>query len=247
MPSCPWTTRARSRPTWPSASATGLSQRRRSNTPNQLALHQGRVRHRPQQIENGARGCEFHPGPRDIAHGAVMARCHHEADARPRPGAFSSVSIGRSRLMPSAPSTSAAPDFEVKARLPCLATGTHGARHHQGGAGGDVVGAMVIAAGADDVDRALRRLHALDLGAQHLGAARQLLGRLATYLQSHQEGPHLGWRGVARRHDVECPLGLGEVQRLAVAYLGQKAAKIVDVAAQTLAPICPLPADRQGA
>ena len=38
--------------------------------------------------------------------------------------AFSSVSIGRSRLMPSAPSTSAAPDLEVKARLPCLATGT---------------------------------------------------------------------------------------------------------------------------
>ena len=37
--------------------------------------------------------------------------------------AFSSASIGTSRPMPRADSTSAAPDLDVKARLPCLATG----------------------------------------------------------------------------------------------------------------------------
>ena len=73
------------------------------------------------------------------------------------------------------------------------------------------------------------------------------LGRLAAHLEAHQEGAHLGRRGVARGHDVERPLGLAEREALAVADLGQKAAKIVDVAAQTLAPICPLPAGRQDA
>ena len=72
----------------------------------------------------------------------------------------------QSRSMPSAASTSAAPDLEVKARLPCLATGHAGAGDDEGRAGRDVVGAVVVAAGADDIDRALGRPHAQDLGAQ---------------------------------------------------------------------------------
>ena len=106
---------------------------------------------------------------------------------------------------------------------------------------------MVIAAGADDVDRPGGRLYGLHLGAQRPGAAGQLLGGLAAHLQAHQEGAHLGRGGIARGHDVEGALGLVDGQRLAIAYLGQKAAKIVDVAAhQDPVQICPLPASRRG-
>src|SRR5450755_1344261 len=90
---------------------------------------------------------------------------------------------------------------------------------------------MVVAAGADDIDGALRRAYLVHFGAQRPGAAGQLLGGLATHLQAHQEGAHLGRGGVARGHDVEGALGLVDGQGLAVAHLGQKAAKIVDVAA----------------
>jgi hypothetical protein len=106
---------------------------------------------------------------------------------------------------------------------------------------------VVVAAGADDVDGALRRADFLHLGAQRPGAASQLLGGLAAHFQAHQEGAHLGRRGIARGHDVEGALGLVDGQRLAVAHLGQKTAKIVDVAAhQDPVQICPLPASRRG-
>ena len=104
----------------------------------------------------------------------------------------------------------------------------------------------MVTAGADDVDRALRCFHALDLGAQHPGAARQLLGGLAAHLQTHQEGAHLGGRSVAIGHDVEGAFGLVDAQRLAVAHLRQKTAKIADIAAhpKTLS-FAPLPPGRQ--
>ncbi len=136
--------------------------------------------------------------------------------------------------MPSAASTSAAPDFEVKARLPCLATGTPAAGDDERRARRDVVGAVMVAAGADDVDGAGRRLDLVHLGAQGAGAAGQLLGGLAAHLQAHQEGAHLGRRRVARGHDVERPLGLVDAQRTAVADLGQELPEIVDVAAHTV-------------
>jgi hypothetical protein len=90
---------------------------------------------------------------------------------------------------------------------------------------------MVIAAGTDDVDRALGRSHAQDLGAQGPRTAGQLAGRLAAHLQPHQEGAHLRRRGVAAGHDLEGALGLVYGQRLCIADLGQKRAEIVDVAA----------------
>ena len=65
----------------------------------------------------------------------------------------SSRSSGTSRLMPSADSASAAPDFEDSARLPCFATGTPQPATTSDGRGGDVEAAGGVAAGADDVDR----------------------------------------------------------------------------------------------
>ena len=47
---------------------------------DELALGAGRVRQRPEQIEDGARA-ELDAGRPDMAHGAVIARRHEEADA----------------------------------------------------------------------------------------------------------------------------------------------------------------------
>ena len=47
---------------------------------DQLALDAGRVGQRAEQIEDRARA-ELDPGRADMAHGAVMARRHQEADA----------------------------------------------------------------------------------------------------------------------------------------------------------------------
>ena len=63
-------------------------------------------------------------------------------------------------LTPSFSSTSAAPDLDETARLPCLATGTPAAGEHEGRGGRDVEGALGVAAGADDIDGAFRRLTA---------------------------------------------------------------------------------------
>jgi hypothetical protein len=58
----------------------------------------------------------------------------------------------RSILTPSEASTSAAPERDDSARLPCLATGHAGAGDDEGGAGRDVDRAGAVAAGADHVD-----------------------------------------------------------------------------------------------
>ena len=71
-----------------------------------------------------------------------------------------------------------------------------GAGRDQRRAGRDVVGAVAVAAGADDVDGVGRHLDAVHAGAQHLRGAGDLLDRLAAHAQRHQEGAHLrrAWR-----------------------------------------------------
>ena len=75
------------------------------------------------------------------------------------------------------------------------------ARRDEAGTGRDVIGALRVAAGADDVDRARRRRHRRHLGAHHARGAGQLLDRLAAHAQRHQEGAHLGGSGSSRRHE----------------------------------------------
>ena len=75
----PCTTQARSAPSRPSTSAIGLHPFRREHA-DELALRAGRVRQRPEQVEDRARA-ELDPGRRDVAGGAVMARRHQKADA----------------------------------------------------------------------------------------------------------------------------------------------------------------------
>ena len=203
MPSWPCTTSARSRPSWPSASATGL-QPAAIEDAHELALHQGRVRHRPQQVEDGARvGASSTRGAGDVAHGAVMARRHQEAD----PGF----------------------DQRLLQRLD-----RHFEADAQGGQDVGRTGFRGEGAVAMLGHRACRRRprrrpnrrrrcrcrggrrrcprcrscppalsDAQHLGAQGARAAGQFLGRLAADLEAHQEGAHLGRCRVARRHDVE--------------------------------------------
>jgi len=128
-------------------------------------------------------------------------------DRQFEPDAECGQHIGRARL-------------RGKGAVAVLGHGNAGAGDDEGRAGRDVVGAVVVAAGADDVDRAGGRLHAVHLGAQRPGAAGKFLGGLAPHLQAHQEGAHLGRGGVARGHDVEGALGFTDGKRLAVAHLG---------------------------
>ena len=120
-PSEPCTTQARSAPSRPSTWASGSTQSRGEHA-DQLAPAPAGFESGPEQVEDRARA-ELDPGAGDVAHRAVMARRHHEADAgladRPLDRAGSA-----SMLTPSAVSTSAEPAFDDSARLPCLATGT---------------------------------------------------------------------------------------------------------------------------
>ena len=59
----------------------------------------------------------------------------------------------RSTGMPRASRTSAEPQVEVTARLPCLATSGSGGGGDEGGGGGDVEGAAGVGAGAAGVDQ----------------------------------------------------------------------------------------------
>src|SRR3546814_6007823 len=52
----------------------------RGKHPDELALHLGRVRQRPQQVEDGA-GAELDARRPDVTHGAVVALRHEEAGA----------------------------------------------------------------------------------------------------------------------------------------------------------------------
>ena len=75
--------------------------------------------------------------------------------------------------------------------------------------GRDVEGAGAVAAGADGVDGARRRLDRQRLGAHGARGAGDLLDRLAAHAQRHQERAHLRRRRVARHHRVEGGGGLG--------------------------------------
>ena len=87
---------------------------------------------------------------------------------------------------PSASSTSAEPDRDVIARLPCLATGTPAAATTSAAVVEMLNVPRAVAAGADDVDRALgRRRPASDALAHRGGEAGELVDGLA----AHPEAP----------------------------------------------------------
>ena len=102
-----------------------------------------------------------------------------------------------------------------------------GARHDEGRAGRDVVGARRIAAGADHVDRVGRRRDAQHLLAHRGHRAGDLVDGLAAHAQRHQEAAHLRRRRLARHHAVEAARGLLARQRRAGRDLGDERLEIV--------------------
>ena len=80
--------------------------------------------------------------------------------------------------------------------------------HDQRGAGGDVERAGAVAAGADDVDRALRGADAMHFARITRTAAAYLVHGLAAHAQRHQQAADLRRGRVARHEHGERRLGL---------------------------------------
>ena len=89
-------------------------------TPEQLALRARRVGQRAEHVEDRA-DAELAADRPDVAHGRVVGRREQEAEADLVDAAATS-SGARSMRTPSASSTSAVPQRDDTARLPCLAT-----------------------------------------------------------------------------------------------------------------------------
>ena len=79
----------------------------------------------------------------------------------------------------------------------------------------DIVGAVAVAAGADDVDGTVGCGHPQHLPAHRRDGTGQLVHRLAAHAQPHQEGAHLRGGRLAGEQQVERGLGLGAGERAA--------------------------------
>ncbi len=117
--------------------------------------------------------------------------------------------MSQSMLTPSAVSTSAEPERDDSARLPCFATGTPAPGHDQRGGGRDVERARAVAAGAAGVDRARRRGDRDRFRAHDPRRAGDLVDGFAAHPHRQQQPAHLRRGGVARHDDLERGLGLG--------------------------------------
>ena len=131
------------------------------------------------------------------------------ASATQRPTCSGVMSI----LTPSEDSTSAAPERDDSARLPCLATGTPAPATMKRGAGRHVDRAGAVAAGADHVDGVGGSVDAQHLGAHRRYRAGDLVDGFAAHPQRHQQSAHLRGRRFAGHHAVEGGCGLVARQR----------------------------------
>ena len=141
------------------------------------------------------------------------------AKRKPKPTSSmqaATASAERSSRTPRASSTSADPDAELTARLPCLATPAPAAAATSPAAVDtlNVLQAVATrAAGVDEVgapgsDRDRVRPH-------RAGRADDLVDRLALHAQGHEQPRDLRLAGVAVHHVADHGLGLGLRQRLA--------------------------------
>ena len=136
-------------------------------------------------------------------------------------------SASRSILTPSACSTSAAPDFDDSARLPCLATGTP--------APATMKAAQVEMLNEPEASPPVpttsigigRRLHAQHLGAHGGDRAGDLVDGFAAHAQRHQQAAHLRGRRFARHHAVEGAGGFLAREACAGRDLGDERFEIV--------------------
>ena len=200
----------------------------------ELALGAGRVRQRAQQVEYGA-GAKLGPGRSDMAHGAVVARRHQEADVVLPQAFLDQRHIGVDVDAKRAQHVGRA---GLRRQRPVAVLGHRHARRrrHQGGAGGDIEGARSIAAGAASVDGAIGCVDFDRLGPHHPGGADDLVDGLATDPESHEESAHLRRRRLARHDDLERLFGLDLAHASAVGDESQQFLELVGFSAHAASP-----------
>jgi hypothetical protein len=204
--------------------------------PDHLALHPGRARQRPEQVEDSA-GAELDPSRADVLHGAVVARRQQEAGPGLRQGpldqshlgiqvhAESGQYVGRSAL--------------GRERLVAVLGDRHAAAGDDELAGRrDVVGAGAVAAGPAGVDGAGRGFDGEHLGPHRAGRAGDLVDGFAANAQGHEQAADLARRRVARHDDSEGLLGLFAGQGLTAGCQPDEALEVLLLAAHRLDPSC---------
>ena len=122
----------------------------------------------------------------------MMRLGEEEAEAELVDRLARSAPAASSSPKPSASSTSAAPVADEAARLPCFATPRPRRRGDECCGRRDVQGVRAVAAGAGRVDEVVAlRSHGQDVLAHRLGAACDLVGRLALEPQRDEEAADL--------------------------------------------------------
>ena len=119
---------------------------------------------------------------------------------------------GSDRSTPRASSTSAEPDDDEAARLPCLTSRTPGSRSHHRGHRRDVHGVGAVATRADDVEARARDVDPTRVGEHLLGQAPHLVDALALGAQPDEKARDLGGRGLPAHDLGHGPLGRRPVE-----------------------------------
>ncbi len=193
--------------------------------PDHLTLDPGRIRERTQQVEDGT-GAELDARGPDVLHRRMMRRREHEADAglvdAPADplGRELDIDTERAQHVGSA---------RARGQCPVAVLGDRHARarHDEGRAGRDVIGARGVAAGAHHVDGILRSLNPQHLLAHGGDRAGDLVDGLAANAQRHQQSAHLRGRRFAGHHGVETVRRLVACERGAGRRLGDQSLECI--------------------
>ena len=149
---------------------------------DQLTLHAGGIRQRPEQVEDRARA-ELDPRRADMTHRGVMGRRHHEADAGLAHAALDR--LGRNADLDAERRQHVRRARFRRRRAVAVLGDRHAAgRDDQRGERRDIVGAGAVAAGAHDVDGAVGRRDAQHLGAHRGNRAGDFLDGFAANAQA---------------------------------------------------------------
>ena len=174
----------------------------------------GGVGQRPEQVERGP-DPDLAPGRAGVAHRRMEVRGEQEGEAELAKG------LARRRRVvvdPDAERVEHVRRSRPRRHRPIAVLGDRHARRgrDERGGGRDVERAAAVAAGPDDVDRALGCLDPDDALAHGRREPGQLVGGLAAHPEAHQQRRELGRRRLAVHHRAHRAVRLGHRQRAAV-------------------------------
>ena len=166
---------------------------------DELAGNAGRVGHRAEHVEHGA-DTDFPADGSGVAHGGMVCRREHEADADFPQATFHGV---RRQFDPHAQGFQhvGAAAVPGSGAVAVLGDGETGSGNHESRGGGDVEGAFAIPAGAAGVNGLVLNADAQGLFAHHGGKAGDLLRGFALEGEGGQVRTELG-RGRLALHDL---------------------------------------------